>query len=98
MYRTEAILVLEAGLVVLMIWLLWKVLWNALRFIFEFAVSMIRMIMAAASLTKSILYALLLIGGLVCTIGAVGVAVVVGWWCLTDVFAMMLQALQELPF
>lgn len=98
MYLTEATLVVIVGLVILTVWVLWKVLWNAFKFIFEFVASMIRMILAAGSLVKSILYALLMIGGVVCTIGIVGLAVVLLWWSLTDVFTMLMQTIQKLPF
>lgn len=98
MYLTEATLVVVVGLVILTVWALWKVLWNAFKFIYEFVASMIRMILAAGSLAKSIIYALLLIGGVVCTIGIVGLAVVLLWWCLTDVFTMLMQTIQKLPF
>ena len=98
MYLTEATLVVVVGLVILIVWVLWKVLWNALKFIFEFVVSMIRMIVAAGSLVKSILYALLMIGGVVCTIGIVGLAVVFLWWSLTDMFSLLMHLIQELPF
>ena len=98
MYLTEATLVVVVGLVILIVWVLWKVLWNALKFIFEFVVSMIRMILAAGSLVKSILYALLMIAGVVCTIGIVGLAVVFLWWSLTDMFTLLMHLIQELPF
>ena len=98
MYLTEATLVVVVGLVILIVWVLWKVLWNALKFIFEFVVSMIRMILAAGSLVKSILYALLMIAGVVCTIGIVGLAVVFLWWSLTDMFTLLMQLIQQLPF
>ena len=98
MYLTEATLVVVVGLAILIVWVLWKVLWNACKFIFEFVVSMIRMIVAAGSLAKSILYALLMIAGVVCTIGVVGLAVVFLWWSLTDMFTLLMQTIQELPF
>lgn len=98
MYLTEATLVVVIGLVILIVWVLWKVLWNAFKFIFEFVVSMIRMILAAGSLVKSIIYALLMIGGVVCTIGIVGLAVVFLWWSLTDMFTLLMHLIQELPF
>lgn len=98
MYLTEATLVVVVGLVILTVWALWKVLWNAFKFIYEFVASMIRMILAAGSLAKSIIYALLMIGGVVCTIGIVSLAVVLLWWCLTDVFTMLMQTIQKLPF
>lgn len=98
MYLTEATFVVVVGLVILTVWVLWKVLWNAFKFIYEFVVSMIRMILVAGSLAKSIIYALLMIGGVVCTIGIVGLAVVLLWWCLTDVFTMLMQTIQKLPF
>lgn len=98
MYLTEATLVVVVGLVILIVWVLWKVLWNALKFIFEFVVSMIRMILAAGSLVKSIIYALLMIGGVVCTIGVVCLAVVFLWWSLTDMFTLLMHLIQELPF
>lgn len=98
MYLTEATLVVVVGLVILIVWVLWKVLWNALKFIFEFVVSMIRMILAAGSLVKSILYALLMICGVVCTIGIVGLAVAFLWWSLTDMFTLLMHLIQELPF
>ena len=98
MYLTEATLVVVVGLVILIVWVLWKVLWNAFKFIFEFVVSMIRMILAAGSLVKSILYALLMIAGVVCTIGIVGLAVVFLWWSLTDMFTLLMHSIQELPF
>ena len=98
MYLTEATLVVVVGLVILIVWVLWKVLWNAFKFIFEFVVSMIRMILAAGSLVKSILYALLMIAGVVCTIGIVGLAVVFLWWSLTDMFTLLMHLIQELPF
>lgn len=98
MYLTEATLVVVVGLVILIVWVLWKVLWNALKFIFEFVVSMIRTIVAAGSLVKSILYALLMIAGVVCTIGIVGLAVVFLWWSLTDMFTLLMQLIQQLPF
>ena len=98
MYLTEATLVVVVGLVILIVWVLWKVLWNALKFIFEFVVSMIRMILAAGSLVKSIIYALLMICGVVCTIGIVGLAVVFLWWSLTDMFTLLMHLIQELPF
>ena len=98
MYLTEATLVVVVGLAILTVWVLWKVLWNAFKFIYEFVVSMIRMILATGSLVKSILYALLMIGGVVCTVGIVGLAVVLLWWCLTDVFTMLMQTIQQLPF
>ena len=98
MYLTEATLVVVVGLVILIVWVLWKVLWNALKFIFEFVVSMIRTIVAAGSLVKSILYALLMIAGVVCTIGIVGLAVVFLWWSLTDMFTLLMHTIQELPF
>lgn len=98
MYLTEATLVVVVGLVILIVWVIWKVIWNALKFIFEFVVSMIRMILAAGSLVKSIIYALLMICGVVCTIGVVGLAVVFLWWSLTDMFTLLMQTIQELPF
>ena len=98
MYLTEATLVVVVGLVILIVWVLWKVLWNAFKFIFEFVVSMIRMILAAGSLVKSILYALLMIAGVVCTIGVVALAVVFLWWSLTDMFNLLMHLIQELPF
>ena len=98
MYLTEATLVVIVGLVILTVWVLWKVLWNAFKFIFEFVASMIRMILAAGSLVKSIIYALLMICGVVCTIGVVGLAVVFLWWSLTDMFTLLMQTIQELPF
>ena len=98
MYLTEATLVVVVGLVILIVWVLWKVLWNALKFIFEFVVIMIRMILAAGSLVKSIIYALLMICGVVCTIGIVGLAVVFLWWSLTDMFTLLMHLIQELPF
>ena len=98
MYLTEATLVVIVGLVVLTVWVVWKVIWNALKFIYEFVVSMIRMILAAGSLVKSIIYALLMIGGVVCTIGIVCLALVMLWWCLTDLFTMLMQMIQQLPF
>lgn len=98
MYLTEATLVVVVGLVILIVWVIWKVIWNALKFIFEFVVSMIRMILAAGSLVKSIIYALLMIGGVVCTIGIVCLALVMLWWCLTDVFTLLMQTIRQLPF
>lgn len=98
MYLTEATLVVVVGLVILIVWVLWKVLWNAFKFIFEFVVSMIRMILAAGSLVKSILYALLMICGVVCTVGIVGLAVVFLWWSLTDMFTLLMNLIQELSF
>lgn len=98
MYLTEATLVVVVGLVILNVWVIWKVLWNAFKFIFEFVVSMIRMIVAAGSLVKSIIYALLMIGGVVCTIGVVGLALVMFWWSLTDVFTLLMHTIQQLPF
>lgn len=98
MYLTEATLVVVVGLVILIVWVLWKVLWNAFKFIFEFVVSMIRMILAAGSLVKSIIYALLMICGVVCTIGVVGLAVEFLWWSLTDMFTLLMNLIQELPF
>lgn len=98
MYLTEATLVVVVGVVILIVWVLWKVLWNAIKFIFEFVVSMIRMILAAGSLVKSIIYALLMICGVVCTIGIVGLAVVFLWWSLTDMFTLLMHLIQELPF
>lgn len=98
MYLTEATLVVIVGLVVLTVWVIWKVLWNALKFIYEFVVSMIRMILAAGSLAKSIIYALLMIGGVVCTIGIVSFALVMLWWCLTDVFTLLMQTIQNFRF
>lgn len=98
MYLTEATLVVVVGLVILIVWVIWKVIWNALKFIFEFVVSMIRMILAAGSLAKSIIYALLMIGGVVCTIGVVCLALVMLWWSLTDVFNLLMQTIQKLPF
>lgn len=98
MYLTEATLVVVVGLVILIVWVIWKVIWNALKFIFEFVVSMIRMILAAGSLVKSIIYALLMIGGVVCTIGVVCLALVMLWWSLTDVFNLLMLTIQKLPF
>ena len=98
MYLTEATLVVVVGLVVLIVWVLWKVLWNAFKFICEFVVSMIRMSLAAGSLVKSIIYALLMICGVVCTIGVVCLAVVFLWWSLTDMFTLLMQLIQQLPF
>lgn len=98
MYLTEATLVVIVGLVILNVWVIWKVLWSAIKFIYEFVVSMIRMILATGSLVKSILYALLMIAGVVCTIGIVGFTLVIFWWSLTDMFTMLMQTIQELPF